>query len=200
MAITISSRYLFLREEELRLTHAHLEAVKAAKEEEKEARARVRKRPKRRRNFWRSRRNRKRKWSIAESSSLSSRPKVMLKRRPRLRLRFRTPKLNWKMSNRRWQTRVPSYVYVASNRGAFGSEVVKIRMTRRLNPEERLKELSDASVPFNFDKHTVIFSEDAWGLESALHRHFADRRVNLINMRRVLLCHTLRGERRASST
>ena len=76
------------------------------------------------------------------------------------------------------------YVYVASNKGSLGHDVIKIGMTRRVNPEDRIKELSNASVPFNFVQHTMIWSEDAVGLERELHRHFNDRRVNKINMRR----------------
>ncbi len=76
------------------------------------------------------------------------------------------------------------YVYVVSNLGSMGETVVKIGMTRRLDPMDRVRELSDASVPFNFDVHALFFSEDAFGIEAMLHRHFADRRVNRINLRR----------------
>lgn len=76
------------------------------------------------------------------------------------------------------------YVYVISNRGAFGDHVVKIGLTRRLEPLERINELGDASVPFRFDVHALYFSEDAVTLENELHQHFADRRVNWTNMRR----------------
>lgn len=76
------------------------------------------------------------------------------------------------------------YVYVISNIGSFGEDMVKIGMTRRLNPLDRVRELSDASVPFNFDVHALFFSEDAVGVETELHHRFADQRVNLINQRR----------------
>lgn len=76
------------------------------------------------------------------------------------------------------------YVYVISNFGSFGEHVVKIGMTRRLEPMDRIRELGDASVPFNFDVHALIFSEDAVGLENRLHQNFADRRLNTINLRR----------------
>lgn len=76
------------------------------------------------------------------------------------------------------------YVYVISNIGAFGDSVVKIGLTRRLDPLDRVRELGDASVPFPFDVHALIFSKDAVSLEGALHKHFADRRVNLVNLRR----------------
>lgn len=76
------------------------------------------------------------------------------------------------------------YVYVISNIGAFGENVYKIGMTRRLDPMERINELGDASVPFNFDVHAMIFTEDAPTLETALHNAFAERKVNYINQRR----------------
>lgn len=76
------------------------------------------------------------------------------------------------------------YVYVISNVGAFGEDIYKIGMTRRLDPMERVRELGDASVPFNFDVHALIFSDDAPALEAALHRRFEDRKLNLINQRR----------------
>jgi hypothetical protein len=76
------------------------------------------------------------------------------------------------------------YVYVISNLGAFGPDMVKVGLTRRLDPTERVAELGDASVPFRFDTHALIFSSDAVSLEAALHNRLADRRVNLVNSRR----------------
>lgn len=76
------------------------------------------------------------------------------------------------------------YVYVISNIGAFGERMVKIGMTRRLEPMDRVNELGDASVPFRFDVHALIFSEDAVGLEHRLHQEFEARRVNKVNLRR----------------
>lgn len=76
------------------------------------------------------------------------------------------------------------YVYIISNIGSFGENVYKIGMTRRLEPMDRVNELGDASVPFNFDVHAMIFSDDAPALENALHHAFEDKRVNMINNRR----------------
>lgn len=76
------------------------------------------------------------------------------------------------------------YVYIISNIGAFGENVFKIGMTRRLDPQERVDELGDASVPFNFDVHAMIFSDDAPALEAALHRAFESRKLNMVNQRR----------------
>lgn len=76
------------------------------------------------------------------------------------------------------------YVYIISNIGAFGENVYKIGMTRRLEPMDRIDELSNASVPFRFDVHAMIFSDDAPKLEAALHRAFNDRKINMINNRK----------------
>ena len=76
------------------------------------------------------------------------------------------------------------HVYVISNVGSFGDGVFKIGMTRRLEPQDRVKELGDASVPFPFDVHAMIFSENAPNLEGQLHRKFDERRLNLINRRK----------------
>ena len=76
------------------------------------------------------------------------------------------------------------YVYIISNIGAFGENVFKIGVTRRLEPTERISELSSASVPFKFDVHALIFSYQAFELEKELHNYFNDKRVNMVNNRK----------------
>lgn len=76
------------------------------------------------------------------------------------------------------------YVYVISNVGSFGGDVVKIGMTRRLEPMDRVNELGDASVPFRFDVHALFFADDAIGIETMLHQRFDEHRINKVNMRR----------------
>ncbi len=76
------------------------------------------------------------------------------------------------------------HVYVISNPGSFGPGVVKIGMTRRLDPMDRVVELGDASVPFRFSVHAIMFSDDAVSLETELHQHFEPRRINRINRRK----------------
>ena len=76
------------------------------------------------------------------------------------------------------------YVYVISNIGSFGENVYKIGLTRRLDPRERVRELGDASVPFSFDIHALIASENAPALETALHKAFDRQRVNAVNLRK----------------
>lgn len=75
-------------------------------------------------------------------------------------------------------------VYIISNLGSFGENVFKVGMTRRINPQDRVNELGDASVPFKFDVHSFIFSDDASGLETELHKRLNDRRVNKVNLRK----------------
>lgn len=81
------------------------------------------------------------------------------------------------------QTRM-GHVYVISNLGSFGDDVFKIGLTRRLEPLDRIRELGDASVPFSFDVHALLFSEDAPALEKALHKHFLTAQVNKVNPRK----------------
>lgn len=88
-------------------------------------------------------------------------------------------KIDYREANQR-----AGYVYVISNIGSFGENIYKIGMTRRLDPMDRVDELGDASVPFTFDVHAMIFSDDAPALEAALHRAFDDRKVNMVNTRR----------------
>ncbi|MDF7815441.1 DUF4041 domain-containing protein [Hymenobacter sp. YC55] len=76
------------------------------------------------------------------------------------------------------------HVYIISNIGSFGEHVYKIGMTRRLEPLDRVRELGDASVPFEFDVHALLFSEDAPALERDLHRHFLRQQVNKANPRK----------------
>jgi hypothetical protein len=84
------------------------------------------------------------------------------------------------------------HVYVISNIGSFGQGVFKIGMTRRLEPNDRVRELGDASVPFPFDVHAMIYTEDAPTLEKKLHQEFGDRRVNRVNRRKEFFSISLR--------
>jgi hypothetical protein len=89
-----------------------------------------------------------------------------------------------KVVDYREQNAKAGYVYIISNIGAFGENIYKIGMTRRLEPMERIDELGDASVPFSFDVHAMIFSDNAPALEAKLHEHFYNSRVNKINDRK----------------
>ena len=89
------------------------------------------------------------------------------------------------------------HIYIVSNIGSFGENVYKIGMTRRLDPMDRVKELGDASVPFVFDVHAMIYTEDAPTVENVMQKSFDSRRVNLVNNRKEFFNVTLgdiRGE------
>ncbi|MGE7603070.1 GIY-YIG nuclease family protein [Peribacillus sp. NPDC097675] len=83
------------------------------------------------------------------------------------------------------------YVYVISNMGSFGDMMFKVGMTRRFNPQDRVDELGDASVPFKFDVHAMVFSNDAIGLENSLHKMLEEKRVNKINLRKEFFYSTI---------
>lgn len=83
-------------------------------------------------------------------------------------------------------------VYVISNIGSFGENVYKIGLTRRLEPLDRIRELGDSSVPFDFDVHAMIFAEDAPAVETQLHRHFLLRQLNKVNHRKEFFRVTLK--------
>jgi len=89
------------------------------------------------------------------------------------------------------QNGMAGYIYIISNFGSFGENVFKIGMTRRLNPQDRVDELGDASVPFRFDVHSIIFSNAAPELENKLHKGLRSRRVNRVNLRKEFLNTTI---------
>ena len=91
---------------------------------------------------------------------------------------------NFLLENNYTKEEIDEIVYIISNIGSFGENVYKIGMTRRLDPVERVDELGDASVPFNFDIHAMIFTDDAPKLENALHQAFDHKKLNRVNKRR----------------
>ena len=109
---------------------------------------------------------------------------ALLNKKNELEEQINTLTNNLKDIDYRQENQKAGYVYVISNIGAFGEDIYKIGMTRRLNPQDRIDELGDASVPFNFDVHAMIFAEDAPALENALHKAFDNKKVNMINQRR----------------
>ncbi|MEG1930548.1 MAG: DUF4041 domain-containing protein, partial [Anaerovorax sp.] len=109
---------------------------------------------------------------------------LLLEKENDLKSRLENISNNIKALDYREANQKAGYVYVISNIGAFGDNVYKIGMTRRLEPEERVDELGDASVPFNFDIHAMIFSENAPKLENALHKAFEGSKLNMVNTRR----------------
>lgn len=101
-----------------------------------------------------------------------------------LRARLKEAEENAQRAKSQAQMTRAGHVYVISNIGSFGEGMLKVGMTRRLEPMDRVKELGDASVPFPFDVHMMISSDDAPTLENALHRELHNKRVNKVNFRK----------------
>ena len=192
--VQITSEYFHLKIQELYLVHEHREKVHEEKELEREQREQLREEERAQKQIEKA-------LLEAEKEELRNQ-QALEKARKELgdatgkqheKLEALVTKLEQELSAAidqkakavaRAQLTRSGYVYVLSNVGSFGKGVYKIGLTRRLDPLERVRELGDASVPFFFDVHAIVFSKDAPALEKALHDRFADRRVNLVNMRR----------------
>ncbi|WP_460367109.1 DUF4041 domain-containing protein, partial [Actinocorallia lasiicapitis] len=184
MSIKVSPTYHELRLKELRLTADYLEKTEREKEELRAERERQREEEKAAREFARER-ERLRK-ELEHNQAALARLEANGDGAGAAAIRERLGELGAAMEDvelREANIRT-GYVYVISNIGAFGERMVKIGLTRRLEPMDRVRELGDASVPFRFDVHALIFSRDAVSLENRLHQVFADRRVNQVNQRR----------------
>lgn len=182
--LTITSEYHRLRLRELGLAARHLQAVAAEKERDREHRAQLREQ------------------RIVEAELAKERQRLGKERKhyensiQRLReggdeagaieLEGKLATIDEEIAAADYRaTNIRAgYVYVISNMGAFGPDVVKIGMTRRLEPMDRVRELGDASVPFRFDVHALFFSDDAVSIETMLHHAFAEQRINKVNLRR----------------
>jgi hypothetical protein len=182
--LRIEDRYHELRLEELQLASAHLRVLQAEKEMERERRAELREQAKASAELQaeHDRLDKERAHYAATLAALESNGDLEGAARMRTRIEDvdrALVEVDYRAANVR-----AGYVYVISNVGAFGERMVKIGMTRRLEPMDRVVELGDASVPFRFDVHALFFADDAVGVEAMLHRTFADHRVNRINLRR----------------
>jgi hypothetical protein len=182
--LRIEDGYHELRLEELQLASAHLRVLQAEKEMERERRAELREQAKASAELQaeHDRLDKERAHYAATLAALES--KGDLEGAARMQARIddvdrALVEVDYRAANVR-----AGYVYVISNVGAFGERMVKIGMTRRLEPMDRVVELGDASVPFRFDVHALFFADDAVGVEAMLHRTFAEHRVNRINLRR----------------
>lgn len=184
MELRVSREFHDLRIEELELTADYLFRLQEEREEAKEERARLReqKREEAKLQEERARLDKER----AHYANTLARLRQEGREDEATEIELRLAQLDdaieqtdYRIANQR-----AGYVYVISNVGAFGQGVVKIGLTRRLDPLDRIAELSSASVPFPFDVHVLYFSDDAVALENELHHAFAERRLNLVNHRR----------------
>lgn len=182
--LRVSYQYHQLRIRELELAALHLQAKAAAKEAEREERARLREEAKAQAEMERERKRLLKEQAHYQNAISSLREQGRLDELTELESKLAEVNKGIEDVDYRAANVRTGYVYVISNIGSFGERMVKIGMTRRLDPYDRVSELSDASVPFNFDVHAMHFSEDAVGIEAELHRIFADRKVNRINSRR----------------
>ena len=184
MNITVTESYHRLRVEELELTADYLAKKAEEKELEREERARLREEEIARREYEREQERLRKELAHYESAVRALRDQGNSTGAAQAETKITEIQDAIDGITRRAANIRAGHVYVISNVGAFGPTMVKIGMTRRLRPEERIHELGDASVPFRYDVHAMVFSDDAVGLETHLHHHFADRRVNMVNMRR----------------
>jgi hypothetical protein len=184
MNIHVTDSYHQLRVEELELTSDYLAKVAEEKERAKEERARLREEEIDRREYEREQDRLRKEQAHYEATLAALKDKGDTDGAERMEAKLTEIRDALDGISRRAANIRAGHVYVISNVGAFGLEMVKIGMTRRLDPMDRVRELGDASVPFHYDVHAMVFSNDAVSLETRLHRQFADRRVNLVNTRR----------------
>lgn len=184
LGIEITHTFHLLRVEELRLTADYLAMKAQEKEAEREERERLREEAKARREFEQEKarllKEKAHYMNALTRAQEGGDPMEIAEAEARL---TEVDGAIHGIEDREANIRA-GYVYVISNVGTFGPDVVKIGMTRRLNPNDRVRELGDASVPFRYDTHALVFVDDAVTLEGQLHERFADRRVNLVNLRR----------------
>jgi exonuclease VII large subunit len=184
MNIRISEDYHDLRVRELEMTADYLEKLAEEKEREREDKERLREERKAQQEMERERARLEKERQHYENAMSALVAKGDKEGAARLREQVsdidrRIEDVDYRAANIR-----AGYVYVISNVGTFGDQVIKVGLTRRLEPRDRVRELGDASVPFRFDIHALFFSDDAVGIEHALHERLADRRVNRVNLRR----------------
>lgn len=192
MNISITSQYLNLKVKELRLALEYRMKKQEEKEAQKTARAEMREAAKLQKEI-----DEQRKKTLKEQSHYQTAYQKLLQqldndphnsdlllKKKDLEIQLNEIDKAIKDIDYREANQRAGYVYIISNIGAFGENVYKIGMTRRLDPQDRIDELGDASVPFNFDVHAMIFSDDAPALEAALHKAFENRKLNMVNHRR----------------
>lgn len=194
MGIYITNDYVYMKITELRLVHEYQVKKQEEKEAARDLRQRQREEAKAQKELEEARKKLEKEQThyenalsklIEQIKSASATNRADLEQRRReLTDKLQTIEADIKQVDYRAANQRAGYVYIISNIGAFGEGVYKIGMTRRLDPMERVYELGDASVPFNFDVHAMIFTEDAPGLEAALHSAFANKKLNFVNKRR----------------
>lgn len=190
----ITQEYLQLKLRELRLTYELQEKIKEAKDEQRQIQEEIREEDKVRKEIEREKIELEKEELMYEKALQKARNELQKSSGldiERLNETIRSLEAKLKEANEKKERVISQaqltksgFVYVISNIGSFGENMYKIGMSRRLEPEDRVKELSGASVPFEFDIHAMIYSEDAPKLEKRLHNLFTEKRVNLVNPRK----------------
>ncbi len=189
-AIKITDGYFNLKLQELRLTHEYREKLKFEKEEKAESARAAREEQKLLRDIEDAEREESKFAKLLEKARIEagnhegSKLEQYTQKIEMLERDLAAAHEKAERAKSMAQLTKSGYVYIISNIGSFGSDVIKIGLTRRLDPQDRVRELGDASVPFIFDTHAIIYSEDAPALERALHLKFADSRINVTNFRK----------------
>lgn len=201
MQISISWEYEKSKLDELYLVFEYQQAKQREKEEQKELRAQMREEAKLHKEIEEARKKVEKeqkhyqnalKTILAQLTTASDEERAVLEEKKKeLEGQLGEIAKNIQDIDYREANAKAGYVYIISNIGAFGENVYKIGMTRRLDPTERIDELGDASVPFDFDIHAMIFSDDAPALEAALHKAFEHKKINMVNHRREFFAVTL---------
>lgn len=192
MALYITPNYINSKIEELRLAFEYQQKKQEEKEAQKAARAEMREAAKLQKEIAEQRKKMEKEQTHYQTAyekllkQLDAAPDNadLLQKKTELEAQLQDINKAMQDIDYREANQRAGYVYIISNIGAFGENVYKIGMTRRLDPQDRIDELGDASVPFNFDVHAMIFSDDAPALEAALHKAFEDRKLNMVNTRR----------------
>ena len=199
MNISITPAYLNLKVEELRLSFEYQQKKQQEKEAQKAARAELREAARLQKEIEAQRKKIEKEQTHYQTAydhllvQLQADPenKDLLDKKMDLESQLNDIDKAMKDIDYREANQRAGYVYVISNVGSFGENIYKIGMTRRLEPQDRVDKLGDASVPFKFDVHAMIFSDNAPALEAALHRAFEDRKLNMVNTRREFFYVTL---------
>lgn len=184
MEMHVNADYHALRIEELELTADFLMKVQEEREHAREERARLREERQAERELAAERERLEKERAHLENALQSLRDSGAESESGDLVERLNEVDQAIEQNDYRIANIRAGYVYVVSNLGSFGRGVVKIGMTRRLEPMDRVRELGGASVPFPFEVHALFFSEDAVTLESELHDAFTEARLNRVNLRR----------------
>ncbi|MFN0027587.1 MAG: DUF4041 domain-containing protein [Acidimicrobiales bacterium] len=184
MSIYIAVPYHQLRLRELELTADYQAKVAEEKEREREERTRLREEAKASAEYQREQERLTKELTHYETAWAALQANGDVAGAEQAAARMAEVRDALEGVNRRAANARAGYVYVISNIGALGPNMVKIGMTRRLEPMDRVRELGDASVPFRFDVHALFFADDAVSVETQLHQALASRRVNMVNNHR----------------